>query len=236
MILELLLSLAIAAPPDTAAPEVPPEITDVEARAHFTAGMIAWNADDYATAQRELEAAFAEQPVPMLLYALGQLLRLQGDCEQARERFLAFIATNPPEREAVQARLNAERCQPAKTSTPAPTPPPVVVDVPPPSKPPAQRASKRPDALGLGLTVGGTVIAATGAVLLGSAFARQHRAEQENDVEMFERGVRGATAQYWSGVALLGAGGAVLVGGIVRLAIASRRARAPRRTARVRSR
>jgi len=220
----VILSVALTAPP-VAAPEIPAEITDTAAREHFSAGMTAWLAEDYPTAQRELEAAYAIQPVPLLLYSLGQLSRLQGDCEHARERFLAYLETDPPPRAAEDTRVNLERCQ---SSAPAPapvvSPPAVVADEPEPVVAPAP-VSRRPDPLGLGLTVGGTVLALTGAVLFGSAFARQDRAERESDVDAFERGVRGATAQYWSGVALLGAGGAVLVGGIVRLAIERRRAR-----------
>jgi hypothetical protein len=226
-LVSLIVSLALAAPPAADAPEIPPEITDASARTHFSAGMKAWLADDYSTAQRELEAAYASQPVPQLLYALGQLARLQGDCARAREHFVAYLATDPPAKAAADTRANLARCDtgPIAATTPEPPPPePVEVDDPPLVEPPRARV----DALGLGLTIGGAVLAVTGAALFGSAFARQRSAEDEAGVDAFERGVRGAKAQYWSGVALMSVGGAVLIGGIVRLAISGRKARARR--------
>jgi len=228
-LVSLLLSLALAAPPSADAPEIPAEITDADAREHFSAGMTAWLAEDHATAQRELEAAYASQPVPLLLYSLGQLARLQGDCERAREHFLAYLATDPPPRAAEDTRVNLERCKTAEVEPAVvepPPPKPVAVDDPPVV---AEPRRARPDALGLGLTIGGAVLAVTGAALLGTAFARQRSAEDESGVDAFERGVRGANAQYWSGVALMSAGGAILIGGVVRLAITSRRARAHKR-------
>jgi hypothetical protein len=232
-LVSIVLSLALAAPPAGDAPEVPPEITDVSARAHFSAGMTAWLDEDYATAQRELEAAYTSQAVPLLLYSLGQLARVQGDCERAREHFLAYLATDPPARETENTRVNLERCKASVPEPPVAEPPPpkpVALDDPlRPSEPPPRA---RPDGLGIGLTVGGAVLAITGAALFGSAFARQRQAQDESDVDSFERAVRGANAQYWSGVALLSAGGAVLIGGIVRLAIAGRKAGARDRRSR----
>jgi hypothetical protein len=229
-LVSLILSLALAAPPAGDAPEIPAEITDASARSHFSAGMTAWLAEDYATAQRELEAAYASQSVPLLLYSLGQLARLQGDCERAREHFLAYLATNPPPRAAEDTRANLARCDTGPVATVEPPPPePVTVDDPPTAvEPPRARV----DGLGLGLTIGGAVLAATGAALLGTAFARQRSAEDQASVDDFERGVRGAKAQYWSGVALMSVGGAILIGGVVRLAIAGRKARAGQRRSR----
>ena len=127
--------------------------------------------------------------------------------------------------------MNLERC---KASAPEPT---AVTPVEPPAPEPARvddppvvvESRRGPDGLGLGLTIGGAVLAGTGAALFGSAFARQHSAQDERRVDDFERGIRGANAQYWAGVALLSAGGAILIGGIVRLALASRTSRAGNR-------
>ena len=79
-LVSILLAVALAYGPSPTKPANPLHIEDEVALGHFTAGMDAWLAEDYATAQDELEAAYAIEPVPELLYSLGQLARLQGDC------------------------------------------------------------------------------------------------------------------------------------------------------------
>ena len=227
-LLAVLLSAALgsAGPPTKS---LPIELQDEAARAHFSTGMDAWGEKDLATAQRELEAAYAIEAEPQLLYALGQLARLRGDCDRARERFTAYLATNPSEKSAKETRVNMERCTPAEPEAAAPPPepkPPIdttppVIDQPPPPKP-------RPDGLGIGLTTAGSVLAVVGVGLFGGSFVERNRAEDEPAADDFERRVKRSTAEYWSGVALMSVGGALLVGGIVRLVLVRKR-RAARR-------
>ncbi|MBK6921771.1 MAG: hypothetical protein IPH07_30525 [Deltaproteobacteria bacterium] len=221
-LLSTLLSLALAAP--AAGPiEVPPEITDAAARDHFAAGMAAWLRDDYPTAQAELERAYAQQSVPILLYALGQLSRLQGDCERARERFTAYLQTGPSESAAQDTRVNLERCVSATPEPPPPAVPSPRVEVTPASATVLDRAPPRGRGAAIGVLAAGAVVAPIGAVLLATAFARQRAAERESGVDAFERGVRGARAQYWGGVGLLCTGAVAIVGAGVWLAVLQRR-------------
>jgi hypothetical protein len=207
--------LSWSAPADV--PQVPAEITDLSAREHFAVGMQAWLEEDYARAQRELEAAHALDPAPVLLYSLGQLSRLQGDCVRARERFLAFLATDPPEQEATQTRVNLERCKVAEPEAePEPLDEPEPIALPP-------EAPRKIDALGVALTVSGGVIATAGLGIFGGAFAVRGRANDETDFAAFRTSSRRADAMYWTGVALTTVGAAVLVGGIVRLVLQRRR-------------
>lgn len=217
MLTHLVLALLFSSAPAGDAPQVPAEITDPSAREHFAVGMQAWLEEDYARAQRELEAAHALDPAPVLLYSLGQLSRLQGDCVRARERFLAFLATDPPEAEATHARVNLERCKSAE-----PEVVPVAVAEPEPIVP-LPTPVRKIDALGVALTVGGGVVASVGLGVFGGAFAVRGRANEETDLGGFRRGTRRADAMYWTGVALTSVGTAVLIGGIVRLVIERRR-------------
>lgn len=229
-ILALALSLSlvplpvIASVEPPAAPEVPPEITDAEARAHFSAGMKAWLADDLATAQRELEAAYAIDDAPVLLYAIGQLERLQGRCDRAREHFVAFLATDPPQAAAEDARANLERCGGAPTPEP---PPPELVPAPIPDEPgplpPPAPAPHRVDRVGLALTLVGSVVAAGGLGVFGASFAEQRRAGDAASIDGFDRHWQRARIEHATGLALAGVGAAVLVGGIIRLALVRRR-------------
>jgi hypothetical protein len=223
----VLVALSWSAPANAGVPDVPAEITDPSARQHFAAGMQAWLEEDYPRAQRELEAAHALDPVPVLLYSLGQLSRLQGDCVRARERFLAFLDTNPPEAAVTDTRVNLERC---KVAEPEAEPEPIAEPVAP-----QPVAPRRIDALGVALTVSGGVIASVGLGVFGGAFAVRGRANDETSYPAFLRGTRRADAMYWSGVALTTVGTAVLVGGIVRLVMVRKRRVRRSTTARRRS-
>jgi hypothetical protein len=221
-----LVSLAWAAAlwlaPAAAGTDNPLGFESPEAHAQFDAAMEAWQADDLAVAQRLLESAYALEPKPALLYSLGQIARLRGDCAEARRRLQAFLDSGPSPKAAAEARVNLERCAddpivtpPAPAVEPAPEPAP-----PPPADPPPPRG---PDALGITLTTVGSVTAAVGVGLFGTAFAVQQRAERAHGVDRFERGIDQARAQYWTGVGLMAAGSAVLVGGVVRLVLAKQR-------------
>lgn len=224
-----LVSLAWAAAlwlaPAAAGPDNPLGFESAEAHAQFDAAMEAWQADDLAVAQRLLESAYALEPKPALLYSLGQIARLRGDCEEARRRLQAFLDTGPSPKAAAEARVNLERCAddptvalPAPAVEPEPEPTPA-----PPSDPPPPAPPRGPDALGITLTTVGSVAAAVGVGLLGTAFMVQQRAEQAHGVDRFERGIDQARAQYWTGVGLMAAGSAVLVGGVVRLVLVKQR-------------
>jgi hypothetical protein len=233
LVLSLVLAARLEEPPP---PEVPPEITDANARAHFTAGMKAWLSDDHATAQRELEAAYAIDPAPILLYAIGQLERLQGRCDRAREHFTAFLATDPPAAAAEDARANLERCGGALPTAEPPPPEPVVDAVPDEPKPLPEPtpARKRVDRLGIALTVVGSAIAAGGFGLFGASFVDQRSARDFTDVAGFDRRVHRARIEHAVGLSLAGVGAAVLIGGIVRLALSRRRPPPSQRSARAR--
>jgi hypothetical protein len=226
-IVSILLATALASGPTSAPKDAgnPLHIEDEGALRHFTAGMDAWLAEDFAAAQRELEAAYAIEPVPELLYSLGQLARLQGDCTQARARFFAYLETGPSPQAAEDTRINIERCVPEEPELPEVAPPPEPEIGPPIETPPPAPAPRRRDALGITLTVVGSALAITGAGLFGAAFAERRRADEELGVNAFERRVDRSRAEYWSGVGLATVGVAVLAGGIVRLLLVRHRAR-----------
>ena len=203
---------------------------DPAALADFNAAMEAWQVEDYATAERLLESAYEREAKPALLYSMGQLARLQGDCERATEKLEAFVETGPSEKAEAEARVNLERCaaelEAAKQEedehndvVEEVVPPPVL----PETDDPPDVGPERPDALGISLTAIGGALTITGFALFGSAFAVQSRAEDEAAISPFERGVDRARTRYWTGVGLASVGGAVLIGGVVRLIVVNRR-------------
>jgi tetratricopeptide (TPR) repeat protein len=201
-------------------------LQNAEARAHYDAGMKAAGAKDYDAAERELETAYAIEPNRQLLYALGQLARLSGDCTKAVERFEAYLATDPPATAVEDTEKLIERCRPlVEEPEPEPVPPPRPEPEPPPIVPPTDRQTvpPGPDILGITLTAVGGTLTGVGLGVFGGAFSQQERAQNEPDVAAFEASVRRARAMYWSGIGLASVGAALVIGGIVRLALVKRR-------------
>lgn len=78
---------------------------------------------DFAQARDELQAAYALEPRPELLFALGQVELNLGHYQTAIDYYDKFIATNPAEDQAALAQqaIGAARVE---LDRPAPTPPP----------------------------------------------------------------------------------------------------------------
>lgn len=111
-----LVVLAMMGKPATAAP-AGQEVMRPDARRHYEAGLTAYAAKDFASARLELDAAYALDPRPEILFAWAQAARLQGDCAAARGLFERFNATGPPEAQVQAAELAMAKCQEAAGPT-----------------------------------------------------------------------------------------------------------------------
>ncbi len=231
-LLTLMLAAELMLAPAKAVPgsEHPAGLETLEAQQHFTTGMDAWLAEDYEQASRQFAAAYALEPAPLLLYSLGQLARLQGDCESAVGYFERFLETDPAPQAAEDTRVNLERCESElPPEPPPPEPPPPVIRPPEPSEPaPVPEEPKGPDALGISLTIGGAVITGVGMGVFGASFLRQRSAEQANTVSDFDTGIARAQSMHTAGLAVAAVGAAVLIGGVVRLVLVRQRRAAQR--------
>ncbi len=104
-------------------------------------------------------------------------------------------------------------------------PPPVEPPPPKPTLPPPDIAPpkpRKPDALGISLTAIGSVAVVAGLGVFGGSFAEQQRANEQSDLNSFDRHVRTAKVEYATGLAVASVGVALLIGGIVRIAITRR--------------
>ncbi len=130
----VLLCAAASAEPRTMAPA---------AKQELDRGLAKYAAHDYAAAITLFDAGYAIDPHPDFMYAKAQAQRLGGDCRGAIASYNAFLASNPPEREAGVAKTNIAKCEallaasepspPAEPLVePAPPPPPVEHKPPPP--------------------------------------------------------------------------------------------------------
>lgn len=175
----------------------------------------------YAEALRELEAAYALDPQPRLLYAQGQLHGLLGECTRATAFYERFLATEPSATAARLAREAIAACRPA-------VPPPSVAAAmviippspPPPPRPPSVPPTTRRDRLGIALVAGGGVLGLVG--VLGYVSARGLRTEAAmaptyaDHLDLVERAEQRRTISTVIGIA----GGLVLASGVTRLVLA----------------
>jgi hypothetical protein len=208
----------------------PPSEPERTANPHFDPARAAFEAEDWDTAAREFEAAYAHDGRLEYLYAQAQAERLGGHCAQAVESYRRFIAAQPPEAAIEDANENIAKCDPAK---PRPPPPRVTAAPTPKEAAPVDRDGARPrpwyrDPWGGVLAFGGIAVGATGGALIGIAHDRERDAARAEDEQGYRDAIAGAPTMSRVGIGLLSAGAALLVAGIVRWSwvAAARRRRA----------
>jgi hypothetical protein len=211
-----LLLLAILA---VATSSVPPRAEaggDRSARRLRRSALAHYRDGDYADAARDFRAAYEIEAHAELLYALGQSLRLAGDCAGAIDAYQDFLVTGPEGEQASAAREKIEVCrQVLAPTTPAPAsstpaPRPAARSLAPPRSPPRPAKSWARDPAGGLLLAGGVVAAATGIWLVGDA-----------DGEADDNG-EPAHGQRTAGAVLLGVGGGLVAAAVIRYALVRR--------------
>jgi len=188
----------------------------------------------YAEAAEAYGRAFEETGESVHLYSQAMSLRRAGSCPEAIGVFEGFVAQEPPESDVEAARVQIAECQ-ALIARAAPEPvvrpePEPVPAAPPPTAPTQDgsgRASWARDPWGGVLVAVGGVAAVTGGGLLivSNGSTGGPEAETERAHAQREADVRNTST---AGLVLLGAGAAILVGGIVRYSVLARRGRTGR--------
>jgi tetratricopeptide (TPR) repeat protein len=166
----------------------------------------------YAEALEEFRRALAIAPRPEVLYSMAQAQRMLGDCPGAVETYRAFLAGRPGEPLADYARANIERCE-AERSGPERGGPERGGSVP--SGP--GRAWYR-DGVGDVLVGTGVVAGVVGAVIWRSGRSTASAVASAPDYQAFlqRRSAAGsALAEQEIGIAVMLAGGAAVVGGVI---------------------
>lgn len=143
-----------------------------QAQKHIEAATEAHGQGKYDLALTELQAAYALDAQPDLLYAIGQVHVKLGQCEEAIGSYEKFLATNPPEEPTAAANEAIASCKQQLAEAQQPPPPaPEVQPQPPPPAPPSAPEG-RPfytDVLGTALVGAGVVSLAVGGVIYTSA-------------------------------------------------------------------
>jgi tetratricopeptide (TPR) repeat protein len=152
-----------------------------QAKKHIDKATDAHQAGKYDVALTELQAAYALDAQPDLLYAIGQVHVKLDQCEDAIASYEKFLATNPPAEPTAAANEAIESCKAqiaAQAPPPEPTPPPEPAPPPPPPPPPPPEG--RPfytDMIGTSLVGVGIASTVVGVVLYSSAVSTLDDAE-----------------------------------------------------------
>ncbi|MEM6991834.1 MAG: hypothetical protein AAF721_15105 [Myxococcota bacterium] len=180
-----------------------------------------------------LERADCLDARPEHQYIRGAILKEQGECATAITHFDAFLAAEVPEADAEAARALRDECAASVASDPAvgptvgpPPPDPVEIGIKPivqplvdpleRPKPPCPDAPK-PDALGIGLTAAGGVLAAAGAGLVIGAFVLRSAAPRSPTLADHDTALRRARVVLPIGWAAGGLGVGTIAAGLFRL-------------------
>lgn len=187
-----------------------------KAQEHVARAMEAHGKSDFTTALLELEAAYALDPLPDLLYAIGQVYVQLNRCPEAIEYYEKFLATKPAKQAAADTKQAIQTCQ---AKEPPPPPPPDPEPQPPPPPPPVVLSTAKPwykDPIGDALVIGGVAAGVVGAIMYTGARSDLDKAETAMNIQEYDDLVDGAKSKRMYSVILAG-GSVVLIGaGIAR--------------------
>jgi tetratricopeptide (TPR) repeat protein len=146
------------------------------AQKHIAKATEAHQAGNYDVALAELQEAYALDPQPDLLYAIGQVYVKLGKCPEAVASYEKFLATNPPPEPTAATNEAIAACK----SQMAPPPPPEPTPAPQAPPPPVTRPEGRPfytDVVGDALVGAGIASVMVSALLYSSALGTLDDAE-----------------------------------------------------------
>ena len=196
------------------------------ARSYLDAGLRLYNEGRYEAAIRELRLGYALEPLPEILYTLGQSARKLGRCDEAIGYYRQYLGVGDAGSVGA-ARFQIERCeqqlrdaqaaQTLKTAQAARQTAGSVEATPPPRRPFYR------DVLGMTLAgVGLGAALAGGGLLIGSAVTVER---SRATLQQFDDALARAPALRTGGIILTAGGGALLLAGVIRLSLVARRGR-----------
>lgn len=160
---------------------------------------------DFAGARTELLAAYAIDPRPALLFALGQIELNLGHLDAAIDYYERFLATSPAEEQATLAQqaIGAARMRKAQPAPQQPPPPP---PAPVPGPP-------RWDLEDTGLAVLGGVALGVGSALV--IHGRSISDDTSGTLAEYDARLRDARTEQWTGALTAGVGALAIAGAIL---------------------
>jgi hypothetical protein len=167
------VAVACALPPGPVRAGEQPFLVHRTARAHYALAGKAAERGDYRVAAAELDAAYAIEPHPELLFVRAEVRRRLDECRTALILYREFIASTPSEAARKQADDGIAACEQSLAAS-EPPPPPVIEPPEPPEvapvkpPPPAPKWQRDP-AGGVLLGLGVAALAAAAGLGVGAA-------------------------------------------------------------------
>lgn len=207
-----------------------------EAKAHVARATELHDASRFREALDELKTAYALDPDPTLLYAMGQLYVSLGECEQAIAYYERFLASRPSPKGTALASEAIETCKtrppPALEAAPADSPAPSVarpvINVVMPPPPPAPRPVDTPprpwysDHVADALVASGVIAGVVGGIVYRGAVDDRERANATPSYDTYASLVDRAHTKRMYAIGC-GVGGAALVtAGVLHFVLGSR--------------
>jgi tetratricopeptide (TPR) repeat protein len=182
-----------------------------QAQSHIQKATQAHQAGNYDAALMELEAAYALDPQPDLLYAIGQVHVKLDNCQVAISFYERFLESNPgPEPSAAaNEAISTCRAQLAAVATVEPEPQPQPLQEP--ALPPTPARPRAFDPIGTTLVGIGVVSTLVGIVMYSSAISTLDEADAAVSYVEHERLVDDARSQRTYAV-VFGAAGVAAIG------------------------
>jgi tetratricopeptide (TPR) repeat protein len=182
-----------------------------QAQSHIQKATQAHQAGNYDSALMELEAAYALDPQPDLLYAIGQVHVKLDNCQVAISFYERFLESNPGPEPSAAANEAISNCRAKLPTTAEPEPEPEPLPAPDPAPPPPQ--ARAFDPIGTTLVGLGVVSTLVGVVMYSSAISTLDEAEAAPSYAEHERLVDDASSKRTyavvfgvAGVAAIGVG------------------------------
>lgn len=209
-----------------------------EARVHVARATELHNASRFREALDELKTAYALDPAPSLLYAMGQIHVSLGECEQAIVFYERFLATKPSARSAALATEAIETCKmnppppvagaPAEPPARAVIPRPIIKVVMPPPPPPPRAVEARParpwytDHVGNALVASGVITGVASLVVYRSAVGDRDNANASASYDTYAALIDQAHTKRAYAIGLGVGGAALATAGVLHFVLSSR--------------
>jgi tetratricopeptide (TPR) repeat protein len=204
---------------------------------HYKDAEVHYRAGDYEQAIAELRLAFAASPEPQYLFAMGQAYRASGDCARAIESYGAYLRTGPKPNATRETQLLVDECQGKLASTRVAAPEPAPAVAPGPPRDPLvirevqwmrTRETIVPwyrDWLGDTAVGAGTASLVAGSIALVLASHRDDAASRATTYNVLQTELRARDRDQLIGGVSIGAGCALIAGGLIHYALRPKRVR-----------
>lgn len=189
-----------------------------DAQVHIDKATQLFEAGKSAEAIEHLTDAYALDPRPEILYALGQAHSSLGQCASAKTFYDKFAEAQPDD--AILARDAAKACKDAPP--PVVTPPPPVTEKPPPTPVKAERRQWHGDTLGLAIAGAGLVLVGVGAYELSASHDAHNEAISQPTYDAFLDQLDDAESKRKLALGMFAIGGAAVAAGVVHLVLHTR--------------